>query len=435
MKELINRGGEKISPLEVDSVLLEHPAVAKAVTFAVADARLGEEVAAAVVLAPERSVTEREVQDFVVHRLAPFKVPRRVVFVDDIPKGPTGKVQRMAMSSLLGLEPQGAAVSATSTGLESPLESALVRLWADALDLRFTDLRVDDDFFALGGDSLRAAAVVARARDLLGRPDIPLISIVRSPTVAAFAAELLDDEPPAGGALERFGRETERTLFFVHGLFGDVIGFAALATRLPDGIALVGIRAPEIYGGGPGPADVTSIAREYLAAVREEQPHGPYLVGGFCMGGPVAIELARLLLADGERVGVVLLDPRMRPPRDLRSLGWTIRRRIGAGDLAGALSRRLRPAPEAGRPEGCWSPAWDRLQRARNAYRLEPLDAPTILIRAADFDGMGVPLARWRTGLPQLVATPVLESTHGLLFYAPHIDDVAAAVGAVGGLV
>jgi acyl-CoA synthetase (AMP-forming)/AMP-acid ligase II/thioesterase domain-containing protein len=426
LKELINRGGEKISPLEVDSVLLEHPAVANAVTFAVADARVGEEVAAAVVLAPERSATEREVQDFVVRRLAPFKVPRHVVFVDDIPRGPTGKVQRTTMASQLGLELQGAAVSATSTGFESQLESALARLWADALGLDVSEVRVDDDFFALGGDSLGGAALVARARDLLGRPDIPLISIVRSPTIAAFAAELLADEPPGEGALVRFGRETGSKLFFVHGLFGDVIGFAALAARLPDAIELVGIRAPELYGGAPGPADVASIAWDYLAAVREDQPHGPYLVGGFCMGGPVAIELARLLLADGERAGVVLLDPRMRPPRDLRSLGWTVRRRLGDGGLGAALHRRLRSPAGAGHR----SPAWERLERARNAYRLKPLDAPAILIRAADFDGMGVPLDRWRRGLPRLAATPGLESTHGLLFYAPQVDEVAAVVGA-----
>ena len=328
LKELINRGGEKISPLEVDSVLLEHPGVASAVTFAVPDARVGEEVAAAVVRAPGSSVTERELQDFTVRKLAPFKVPRRVVFVDEIPKGPTGKVQRVAMPSLLGLEVEAGAGSPAASVPESQLEGALVRLWAVALELPLSAVGLHDDFFALGGDSLRGAGVVAQIRDLLGRPEIPLISIVRSPTVAAMAAELLDDEPVSTGTLVTFRRGNGRKLFFVHGLFGDVIGFAALAARLPETLELVGIRAPEFVVDAPGPGDVGSIARDYLEALRVAQPDGPYLVGGFCMGGPVAVELGRLLVTDGEQVGLVLLDPRMRPPRDMRSLAWTLGRRL-----------------------------------------------------------------------------------------------------------
>jgi thioesterase domain-containing protein len=195
----------------------------------------------------------------------------------------------------------------------------------------------------------------------------------------------------------------------------------------------VGIRAPEAFGGEPGPGEITSIAREYLAAVREAQPEGPYLVGGFCMGGPVAVELGRLLVTDGEQVGVVLLDPRMSPPRDLRSLGWTICRRLRDRSVLSMLRSRLRTHPAAGSPRH-WSPAWDRLERARNAYTLEPLDVPTILVRSADFDAMGVPLARWRRGLPQLVASPSVGGTHNELFYSPHIDEVAAAVATAGAL-
>ena len=299
LKELINRGGEKISPLEVDSILLQHPAVAHAVTFAVPDRRVGEEVAAAVVLAPDSVASERDLQDFVVQRLAPFKVPRRVLFVDEIPKGATGKVQRIAMSSLLGLDSLTPELHGARRSPASALENELVRLWKDALGS--PSVSVDDDFFALGGDSLSGAEVVARIRDLLDRPEIPLISIVRSPTVAAMASELLADDPSPAGALIPFGVGQGQRLFFVHDAFGDVIGYAALAARLPAELSLVGIRAPECDGGDPGPDDVSLIARDYLASVRALQPEGPYLVGGFCMGGPVALEMARMLLADGER--------------------------------------------------------------------------------------------------------------------------------------
>jgi oxalate---CoA ligase len=103
IKEIINRGGEKVSPREVDEVLMDHPAVAQAVTFAVPHDKLGEDVAAAVVLREGAAATERELRDFAATRLADFKVPRRIVLLDEIPKGATGKLQRIGLAKKLGL--------------------------------------------------------------------------------------------------------------------------------------------------------------------------------------------------------------------------------------------------------------------------------------------------------------------------------------------
>jgi oxalate---CoA ligase len=104
LKELINRGGEKVSPLEVDGVLSAHPAVAQALTFAMPHAKLGEEVAAAVVLREGADCSERELRDFVAQQLADFKVPRKVVFLPEIPKGATGKLMRIGLAEKLGLK-------------------------------------------------------------------------------------------------------------------------------------------------------------------------------------------------------------------------------------------------------------------------------------------------------------------------------------------
>ncbi len=103
LKEMINRGGEKVMPREVDDVLVEHPAVAQAVTFALPHDKLGEEVAAAVVLREGESVDARALRDFAGKSLAPFKVPREIVFLDEIPKGATGKLQRIGLAEKLGL--------------------------------------------------------------------------------------------------------------------------------------------------------------------------------------------------------------------------------------------------------------------------------------------------------------------------------------------
>jgi acyl-CoA synthetase (AMP-forming)/AMP-acid ligase II len=103
LKEIINRGGEKVSPREVDEVLMDHPAVAEAITFAMPSQMLGEEVAAAVVLREGRAAGEADIRDFVAGRLAPFKVPRQIVILDQIPKGATGKPQRIGLAAKLGL--------------------------------------------------------------------------------------------------------------------------------------------------------------------------------------------------------------------------------------------------------------------------------------------------------------------------------------------
>ena len=103
LKEIINRGGEKISPLEVDGVLSAHPAVAQVVTFAIPHDKLGEDVGAAVVLKEGHTATDREIRDFASAQLAAFKVPRKILILDDIPKGATGKLQRIGLAEKLGL--------------------------------------------------------------------------------------------------------------------------------------------------------------------------------------------------------------------------------------------------------------------------------------------------------------------------------------------
>jgi len=103
LKEIINRGGEKVSPREVDEILMDHPAVAQVVTFAMPHAKLGEDVAAAVVLKEGMAAGEADLRNFAAGKLAAFKVPRKIVFLAEIPKGATGKLQRIGLAQKLGL--------------------------------------------------------------------------------------------------------------------------------------------------------------------------------------------------------------------------------------------------------------------------------------------------------------------------------------------
>ena len=103
LKEIINRGGEKISPREVDEILMDHAAVAQVVCFGMPHPKLGEEVAAVVVLREGHAATEKDLQAFVAGRAADFKVPKKILFMDEIPKGATGKLQRIGLAAKLGL--------------------------------------------------------------------------------------------------------------------------------------------------------------------------------------------------------------------------------------------------------------------------------------------------------------------------------------------
>ena len=101
LKELINRGGEKLSPREIDEVLMDHPAILQAVTFAAPHPSLGEVPAAAIILREGFEADAKAIQKFAAERLAAFKIPNPIIFVTEIPKGPTGKLQRIGLAEKL----------------------------------------------------------------------------------------------------------------------------------------------------------------------------------------------------------------------------------------------------------------------------------------------------------------------------------------------
>jgi acyl-CoA synthetase (AMP-forming)/AMP-acid ligase II len=186
LKEIINRGGEKISPREIDEVLLRHPAVRQAVTFAIPHPSLGEDVAAAVVLGDGQTVSARELRQTAAASLASFKVPRQIVFVQEIPKGATGKIQRVGLAEILKTELEAFTrqEAAGITSPRTPLEAELLAIWQTVLENG--QIGVLDDFLALGGNSIQAGRILARVNERFGT-DLQLIDIFTTPTIATMA--------------------------------------------------------------------------------------------------------------------------------------------------------------------------------------------------------------------------------------------------------
>jgi acyl-CoA synthetase (AMP-forming)/AMP-acid ligase II/acyl carrier protein len=328
IKELVNRGGEKVNLREVDDALLRHPSVREAASFPVTHRTLGEDVAAAVVLQPGAAATPAELRAFASGRLAAFKVPRRIVMLDALPRNAVGKIDRRALESVA----DGLAAAAFGDRVRSSAtEARLAAIWGRELDL--PRVGIDDDFAGLGGDSLSALRVLLAIEQELGRT-LPDDALANDTTVRALA-RALDDAPVSDGAgsvssaggLSRAARQriltvigtgaippvapgsmlkianrsgTRRPLIWFFNVPGSEM--TALARRLPPDLPL--------YGGfsGAGLFDwddemaMSGIAALYAAELLDRFPHGSFAIGGNCQGGRVGWMVAKLLQQAGRGV-------------------------------------------------------------------------------------------------------------------------------------
>ena len=188
-KELIIRGGENISPRKIDEVLLDHPDVLEAVAYSVPHPRLGEDIAAAVVLRPGASASNLELRNFALDskKLRLSEVPRFVKIIAEIPKSGTGKIQRNRILEELRSTPDLGRVDEISSNImatKSVIEHRLTEAWSE--EFATQDIGRNDDFFALGGDSLMAIRIGIRARELFNF-EVTLRMLFEQPTIAELA--------------------------------------------------------------------------------------------------------------------------------------------------------------------------------------------------------------------------------------------------------
>ncbi len=313
-KEMINRSGKKVFPQEVDAVLAAHPAVAEAATFAVPHRTLGEDVAAAVILRPHAVATELELRRFVAERMASFKVPRRIVFLEKIPRTASGKSKRNEVAAeflrrLPARQPHPAASARSLTRLEEQLSE----IWRRVLGV--DQVEVDDDFFDIGGNSLSTALMLHEVAQKLQPPGrvLDLSNFFLSPTIGSLAGLIVDglDRPAVSNSrssrlffLRKQGNRAP--LFcFTHSEdsphhFQNLVRWLA-----PDQPFAVVCPPPSLEDGRL--LSIEDSARECAASIRAANPGGPYLLAGYCFGGVVAFETARQLVEDGCHVALLAL--------------------------------------------------------------------------------------------------------------------------------
>lgn len=320
-KELINKGGRKISPAEIDNILASHPGVRDVMTFRIPDPVLGEDIAAMVVVGNTK-VSEEELRRYVIDRLIQFKVPKRIYFVDEIPKGPNGKLLRY-----IGTERYNAGdfhdaivsgpISKTGSSELSVDERKILHIWKDILEIE--SLGIDDDFFRCGGNSLSGIQLLIKIEREF-HVNLPPDSIYVYPTIRQQVRMVVGKSGnkkyhPLVIPIREKG--SLPPLFCIHPIDGWIEQYRVISPLLDQNRPLFGIRARGLKQGENPHQTVDEAVLEYSLAIKSVQKEGPYYLMGYSGGGPFAFALSCHFQKTGDIVaylGIIDIDAPL-PPR------------------------------------------------------------------------------------------------------------------------
>ena len=331
--------GFRIELGEIEAALMSQEGVKEAVVVAREEKSGDKRVVAYVV--PEGSdvgLSGGQLRQSLEKRLPAYMVPSALVLLETMPLSPNGKIDRKALpapeSDLL---PHGAYLGPRDT-----LELQLVQIWEELLSVQPIGIR--DNFFELGGHSLRAIQLTARIREQFGQ-SIPIAFLLQNATVEGLASILRGQvADPGRQALIRIKAGGDRRPFFcVHPVGGNVLCYSGLARRLSTAQPFYALQSPDRRL-----VTIEDMAGYYLECVRSVQAAGPYLLGGWSMGGVIAFEMGRQLGLGRESAEVFLIDTiapnfnlKHEPPDDSLLLKYFIQ------DLEGMVGKRLELSAEA----------------------------------------------------------------------------------------
>jgi acyl-CoA synthetase (AMP-forming)/AMP-acid ligase II/thioesterase domain-containing protein len=308
LKELINRGGQKIAPREIDEVLLAHPSVKQAVAFAIPHAQLGEEVGAAVELSAGEGLEASVLRDWAGSRLAAYKVPRIILKVHEIPKGPTGKVQRIGMAQRLGVLPMDDAERhAAFTPPRNNLEERIAAVWRRMLGRK--DIGVLDRFEAVGGDSLLAVGMLATVGAAEG-VNLPYLRFLTEGTIESLAKEIETGKTrPPSLLVPVQPRGSRPPLIWFPGHDGLVHRVLRLSAALGEDQPVWALDFAQVRGA----STMEELAGTCGRALLDQPALGPWRLAGQCFGAFLAFETAQFLESSGARVDRLILIDALNP--------------------------------------------------------------------------------------------------------------------------
>jgi amino acid adenylation domain-containing protein len=295
--------GYRIELGEIETLLSRHPLIGEAVVQVREDA-LGDKrlVAYVVVKQAAQAPTSGELREYLKERVPDYMVASAFVLLDELPLTPNGKVDRRAL-------PAPERSIDTEKEIVAPrnaVEEQLTQVWQELLDVE--PISVKDNFFEVGGHSLLAVRLMSRIEQQWGHT-LPLATLFQGGTIE-YLAKLLDAAPSATRwsplvALQPNG--ARRPFFCVHPVGGHVLCYAPLASHWESDRPLYGLQAQGLEAGQVPSAQIDEMARHYIEAMRVVQPEGPYLLGGWSVGGVIAFEMARQLQLQEQEVALLAL--------------------------------------------------------------------------------------------------------------------------------
>ncbi|HEY1017220.1 MAG TPA: amino acid adenylation domain-containing protein [Herpetosiphonaceae bacterium] len=293
--------GYRIELGEIEAVVRHQPAVHDAAVVVEHDSA-GDPFLAAYVVPTDGQLDASALRQGLRVQLPDYMVPARFIGLAALPLTPNGKIDRRALAQATPLV--GEAVRALVPPA-TPLEERLADIWRALLGR--PEISVTDDFFDLGGHSLLAVRLMNQIEKQLGR-ELPLAALFQGATIRQLAALLAGGELSWSPLVPIQSGGGKRPFFAVHAIGGNVLCYAELAAALGDDQPFYGLQAVDLADVAQE-VRITEMAASYVAAMREVQSEGPYLLGGWSFGGIVAFEMARQLRAAGAEVeALVLLD-------------------------------------------------------------------------------------------------------------------------------
>jgi amino acid adenylation domain-containing protein len=307
--------GFRIELGEIEAALVANPSVKDAAVIAREDEGQRKQLVAYVTARAEAALSSEALRGYLNDRLPEYMVPSAFVLLEALPLTSNGKVDRQALPA-----PGRAALKAKGVDYIPPrnaIELRLVQMWEEILGVG--PIGVRDDFFHLGGHSMMAALMMAQIKQTFG-VGLSLSSLFSKATVEHLSSLVQRQGattlPHSTLVNLRQGDLNRPPLFFVHPGGGNVLCYAEIARRLEDGQACYGFQAQGLEAGREPHTSVEEMAAHYLEAMRRVQPEGPYLIGGWSMGGVVAFEMACQLEQLGERTALLfLIDSRAPTPQ------------------------------------------------------------------------------------------------------------------------
>lgn len=298
--------GFRVELGEIEARLSELPMVRQAVVVV----RPGREAEPRLVayVRPEdgAQLTTAELTQALRSKLPSYMLPSQYVCLPEFPLTSNGKIDRKQLPA-----PELLATTEVRERLapRTPTEATLAEIWAEVL--RTSDLGIDDDFFELGGHSLLAVKIFDRVHRQWA-VELPLAALFESPTIESLARRIdnLVRSPSQGETWTTVvpiqPRGSRPPLFCVSGMGGNPMNFAHLAAALGREQPFYGLQHRGVDGRLPPHTSVRAMAEEFVADLRKVQPHGPYYLSGYSAGGLAAYEMARILEASGDVVGLLI---------------------------------------------------------------------------------------------------------------------------------